>query len=496
MSSKQCVIGLDLGTTGVRSIAFDQKGVIITSNYQEIRQSYPNPGWVEQDPLNILNVTLELLHKTAQDLMGYSILTVGITNQRETTVLWNSKTGLPIYPAIVWQDIRTTKYCASLKKEHFLRVKEKTGLFIDAYFSATKIKWILDNVPDAKNCLNKGILKFGTIDSWIIWNLTGGTIHATDTSNASRTLLFNINTLKYDDYLLNLFAIPPSILPQVKPSNSSFGSIKNIFSSPVTINAVLGDQQASFFAHSCGQTSIIKNTYGTGLFMIYGTGNIIHPSGKLINTIGWTTNKNTEYAVEGSVFTGGSVIQWLRDELQIISSASQSEPMATSLSGNNGVYFVPAFSGLGAPHWDPYARGAILGLTRGTTSAHIVRAALESMAYQALDLFKSVQDVNPRNKIEKLCVDGGACSNDFLMQFQSDMLQLPVERPEIIETTAFGVAGMAGISCGFWDPSSFRDSKKISRVFYPKMSQDERNSLYNKWKEATKRSSKWETPIN
>ncbi len=441
------ILAIDLGTTGNRVIAFSQQGEIIASAYYEFPQIYPKPAWVEHDPEAIWATTSKALNEVTEKVGKNNILAIGITNQRETTILWNKKTGNPIYNAIVWQCRRTAKMCQDLKSYAPL-IKEKTGLFLDAYFSATKIKWILDNVPTDNDTI------FGTVDSWILWKLTG--VHATDVSNASRTMLFNIHTLDYDDELLKLFGVPRHLLPEVQDSDSDFGG---------GIVAILGDQQAALYGQGA-----IKNTYGTGLFLVANTGDKIPKTDKLINTIAWKIKGKVSYALEGSVFVGGSAVQWLRDGLQIIEKSGDTE--ALMAQDNGGVYFVPALVGLGAPYWNPDARGLITGLTRGTTRGHIIRATLESMAYQTRDVIEAMDQ-----KFDTLCVDGGASANNFLMQFQADILNMTVERPKILESTAFGVARLAGVEPG---------ARKIDRVFKPSMSERQRKELYDDWKKAIK----------
>ncbi len=488
----QCVIALDLGTTGNRSIAFDKKGKIIFNFYYEFPQIFPAPAWVEQDPFDILNTALKSLHKTISfcKSKNYDILSIGITNQRETSILWNKKTGKPVYNAIVWQCRRTENICENLKNYSEL-IKEKTGLFLDPYFSATKIKWIIDNVAGVKESILKDEILFGTVDSWILWNLTEEKNHFTDTSNASRTLLYNINTLKYDNELLNIFKIPENILPEVKSSSSIFGFLnpkylKGNFTKRIPIIGILGDQQASLFAHASFDGGIVKNTYGTGLFVMAQSGKQPFKSDKLVSTIAWTIKNETYYAVEGSIFTGGALINWLKDGLKIIKSYSETDKSAKKLNSNEGVYFVPALSGLGAPYWNSSARGMIIGITGKTTKENIIRAALESLAYSTKDVVNELF-----NMPYKLRVDGKASENNFLMQFQSDILGIPVERTNISEMTAFGIAGFSGIYSGLWSIEEYLKLYKIKKVFTPKMSENERKLHYDKWKQAVSKTLYW-----
>ena len=488
---KKAVLAIDLGTTGNRVIAFSKEGDILAKSYYEFPQIFPKPGWVEHNPMDIWNTTRKALLDVVGSVGAENIEAIGITNQRETTILWDKKTGKPIYNAIVWQCRRTASMCGDLK-EHAEFIKQKTGLFLDPYFSATKIKWILDNVKGAREKANSGDLAFGTVDTWILWNLTGGAVHATEPSNASRTLCYNIHTLEFDDELLRIFGIPQAILPEVKESGAVFGSTtKDLFGREIPITGILGDQQAAFFAHGGWEEGIIKNTYGTGLFVVTSTGSKIPNSGKLVNTIAWQIGGKTTYALEGSVFIGGAAIQWLRDGLGILKSAAESETLATSVSDTGGVYFVPALAGLGAPYWDPSARGTLLGITRGTGPSHIVRAALEALAYQTKDVIEEMQRVVGGQSFKKLAVDGGAAKNNFLMQFQADILPMRVERPVVTETTAFGAAGLAGMTIGFWTQKEFLDARKIDRIFNPAMDNQKREALYRRWKKAVQRALNW-----
>ncbi len=491
---EKAVIALDLGTTGNRAIAFDKNGEIIYSAYKEFPQLHPKPAWVEQNPCDILNTAVKVLNETLEYCGSYNIISIGITNQRETSVVWNKKTGKPVYNAIVWQCRRTAPICENLS-EYRKTIKEKTGLFLDPYFSATKIRWILENVGGAKKLEEKGELAFGTVDSWVLWNLTGGSVHATDASNASRTLLYNINTLKYDEELLEIFGVNEPILPLVFASDYNFGSTqKKITGKSIPVIGILGDQQASLFAHSGFEKGIIKNTYGTGLFAMIETGSKIYPSDKLVATVAWKLGKDAYYALEGSIFTGGEVIRFIRDNLKILKSADESSDAAKSLISNEGVYFVPALSGLGAPYWDPDARGLIIGLTGAANKNHIIRAALESLAYQTKDVvieFENILKIKFDLSKFKLRVDGKASENDFLMQFQSDILNIPLEKAAFTEMTAFGIAGLSAVSAGFWTDDMFRGFKKTEKIYNPRIDDDSRNALYAKWREAVLKSLKW-----
>jgi len=451
---KEYIIALDQGTTSSRAILFNKKGEIVNIAQKEFQQIYPKSGWVEHDPQEIWSsqfaVMTEVFAKSKTKLD--SIKGIGITNQRETTVVWNRRTGEPIYNAIVWQDRRTADYCAKLIKEgHLEKVQEKTGLLIDSYFSATKIKWILDNVKGARKLAERKELAFGTIDSWLIWNLTNGEKHVTDVTNASRTMLYNINTLEWDKDLLSLFDIPESLLPEVKSSSEIYGETSGeLGSKRIPIAGIAGDQQAALFGQMCTKKGMAKNTYGTGCFLLMNIGNKpVKSSNKLVTTIGWKIGKEVVYALEGSIFIGGAVVQWLRDELKIIKKSSDIEALATSVEDTDGVYLVPAFAGLGAPYWDSNARGTIFGISRGTTDAHIARAALESIAYQTHDILKAME-ADSKTKIKELRVDGGATENKFLLQFQADVLKSIVVKPKITETTAMGAAFLAGLAVGFW----------------------------------------------
>lgn len=480
------ILAFDLGTTSNRVIAYSKEGKIVARSSYEFEQKFPRPGWVEHNPVEILDTTFKAARDVIERVGVENVEAAGITNQRETTILWDSTTGKPVYNAIVWQCRRTASICDELEKYHDL-IREKTGLFVDPYFSATKIKWLLENVKEAKEVFKKGDLLFGTVDTWILWNLTKGRIHATDTSNASRTMLFNINSLEYDKELLSIFSIPENILPGVKESAAGFGFIdKSFFGKEVPIAAILGDQQASLFAQGCWDNTKVKNTYGTGLFVMMNVGGRPVKSGRLVSTVAWTRDGKTDYALEGPIFVGGAAIQWLRDGLEIIEASHHSEKLAEKLASNEGVYFVPALTGLGAPYWDSNARGSIFGLTRGTKREHIVRAALEALAYQTRDVVEEMRKVADTSH-SSLFVDGGATANDFLMQFQADILDLPVEKVKAAETTSFGVAGLAGLHSGFWSEKEFLEAREVEKEFLPKMSAEEREKNYSGWREAVSR---------
>ena len=490
MSGKRFILALDLGTTGNRAIVFDKRQNIVSQAYEEFPQIYPKAGWVEHDAEKIWKSVQSVLSKTFKKIPTSSIAAIGITNQRETVVVWDKKTGKPIHHAIVWQCRRTADICEGLKKKGLeKKIKQKTGLVLDAYFSATKIAWILDHVPGARKKAEKGQLIAGTIDSWIIWKLSSGRAHVTDSSNASRTLLFDIHQKKWDAGLCGIFRVPMKMLPRVMPSSH----VSALYASTIPIAGVVGDQQGAAFAQGCFSKGIIKNTYGTGLFAVESTGSRIRFSKNLLTTVAWSLGdlKNTEYAMEGSVFIAGAAIQWLRDGLKLFHHAKETQKIAESLKSNEGVYFVPALVGLGAPYWDPYARGAVLGITRGTTRAHFVRAALEAIAYQTKDILDIMQkDTGQRLKV--LRVDGGAAANDFLMQFQADILGIPVERPKVLETTALGAAGLAGIAVGFWkNREEFNRLRQIDKVFRPNPKFGDRTDLYLHWKKAVLRSQQW-----
>ncbi len=488
---KKYILALDQGTSSCRAILFDKEFNVVGIEQKEFRQFYPQNSWVEQDAEEIYETQLLV----AKNLINHlqinvdEIAGIGITNQRETTVLWDKNTGKPVYNAIVWQDKRTSRECDSLKKTSWKEyINEKTGLWVDAYFSATKIEWILENVEGVREKAEAGEILFGTIDTWLIWNLTGGKVHVTDYSNASRTMLFDIKKLDWDNNLLELFNIPRQILPQVVDNSSIVGyTTENLFGKEIPIASPIGDQQSALFGQLCTEPGMAKNTYGTGCFILMNTGtNAFNSKKGLLTTLAWGIDGKINYAVEGSVFIAGAAIKWIRDQLQLINSARETEKIALSIEDNDGVYFVPAFSGLGAPYWDMNARGAIVGLTQGATRAHIVRATLEALAYQTYDVVDAMQnDTNIR--LEKLFVDGGASSNNFLMQFQADILQTEVYRPQNIETTALGSAFIAGLATGFVTFDKLKDLKKIDRVFSPKMDETLRMKYIEGWKDAVKR---------
>ena len=483
------MMALDQGTTSSRCIIYNKKGEMVSVAQKEFTQIYPGDGWVEHDAMEIwstqMGVAQEALLKI--DCTYADIEAIGITNQRETTVVWDKETGMPIYNAIVWQCRRTAEFCDELKARGCEEmVREKTGLLIDAYFSGTKLRWILENVPGAREKAEAGQLLFGTIETWLIWKLTGGKVHVTDYSNASRTMMFNINTLDWDDELLQLLNIPRCMLPKPKSSSCIYGeTVETIFGGPIRIAGAAGDQQAALFGQTCFQAGEAKNTYGTGAFLLINTGEKpVFSKNGLVTTIAWGLDGKVNYALEGSVFVCGAVIQWLRDELDILENAAQSEAMATAVDDTCGVYVVPAFVGMGAPYWDPYARGAVLGITRGANKNHLVRAAVESMAYQTGDLIRAmVEDLG--EPLVALKVDGGASANNFLMQFQSDILDCKVMRPQCIETTSLGAAYLAGLATGYWkSKEDVIENWQIDRTFTPEMSEDERSGLLAGWKKA------------
>lgn len=490
------ILSLDQGTTSSRAIIFDKKSNIVGVEQQEFTQIYPKPGWVEHNANEIWQTQL----KVAQDVLrnnnidAKDIAAIGITNQRETTVVWNKNTGEPIHNAIVWQDRRTASICDEIKQNGYEDyVKETTGLVVDAYFSGTKIKWLLENVEGARAEAEKGNLLFGTIDSWLVWKLTGGTNHITDYSNASRTLIYNIKDLKWDDKMLDILSIPSSMLPTVKPSSEVYGeTTATLFGSSIPIAGIGGDQQAALFGQACLSPGMAKNTYGTGCFMLMNTGKepVTSKSG-LLTTIAWGLDGEVHYALEGSIFIAGAAIQWLRDGLKIIDESPDSEHFAAKVPHTDGVYVVPAFAGLGAPYWDMYARGAIFGLTRGTTKSHLIRATLESLAYQTKDVLSCMEN-DSGVALAALRVDGGACANNLLMQFQSDILGVQVDRPKIIETTALGAAYLAGLAVGFWQKEEITQNWQIDKSFEPSMDATKKDKLYKGWKKAVKRSMDWE----
>ena len=491
------VMALDAGTTSNRCILFDKEGHVCSVAQKEFRQSYPKPGWVEHDANEIwstqLGVAVEAMNKV--NARAQDIAAIGITNQRETTVLWDKHTGEPVYKAIVWQCRRTADECDRLKAEGLTDLfREKTGLVIDAYFSATKIKWILDHVPGVRERAESGDILFGTIETWLIWRLTRGAVHVTDYSNASRTMLFNIRDLKWDEELMRILDIPPQILPEVRPSSCDYGETDaSFFGGPIAIAGAAGDQQAALFGEACFLAGEVKNTYGTGCFLLMNTGeNPVFSENGLVTTIAWGVGGKVDYALEGSIFIAGAAVQWLRDELHLIKTAEESEALALQVKDTAGCYVVPAFTGLGAPYWDQYARGAIVGLTRGVNDRHLTRATLESIAYQTLD----VLDVMQREsgiRLSSLKADGGAANNNFLMQFQADITGVPVMRPACVETTALGAAYLAGLARGFWpDMEELSRNWKVDRVFEPAMTALDREKKIAGWKKAVTRSFDWD----
>ncbi|WP_353129524.1 glycerol kinase GlpK [Parapedobacter pyrenivorans] len=480
----QYILSLDQGTTSSRAIIFDKEGRIVALAQKEFKQYYPQSGWVEHDAQEIwssqLSVATEAVAKAG--LKASSIAAIGITNQRETTIIWDKSTGRPIHPAIVWQDRRTAKYCDELKEQgHGDTIRQKTGLLIDAYFSASKINWLLQNVEGAREKAEKGQLAFGTVDSWLVWNLTGGEKHLTDVTNASRTMLYNIHTLEWDNELLELFEVPKSMLPEVRSSSEVYGeTAANILAARIPIAGIAGDQQAALFGQLCTKPGMVKNTYGTGCFMLMNIGDKpVLSKNNLVTTIAWKLGNNVSYALEGSIFIGGAIVQWLRDGLGIIRQSSDVEELALKVKDTDGVYLVPAFAGLGAPHWDPYARGTIVGLTRGSNAAHIARAALEGIAFQTVDILQAME-ADANTEIKELRVDGGATANNLLLQFQSDILQANVVRPKITETTAIGAAYLAGLAVGLWEHTDdIQNQWQIDKTFEPNQSYDAESALKN-----------------
>ena len=495
------ILALDQGTTSSRAILFDHAGLIRGTAQREFRQIFPQAGWVEHDPREIWESQLAVAQEVlaAAKLNAGDIVAIGITNQRETTVIWDRRTGEPIHNAIVWQDRRTAGFCDELKRNgHLDLVQRKTGLVIDAYFSGSKIRWLLDNVPTARDRANRGELAFGTIDTWLLWKLTGGAVHATDVTNASRTMLYNIQSRQWDDELLSLLNIPREILPEVRSSSEVFGETDpSLSGGKIKIAGIAGDQQAALFGQTCFTRGLAKNTYGTGCFMLMNVGEEPPLSKhKLLTTVAWQRGKSTEYALEGSVFIGGAVVQWLRDGLGIVKSAAEIEQLAGTVPDNGGVYIVPAFAGLGAPHWDQYARGSISGITRGTTSAHFARAALESIAYQVADILDVMQQDSGIH-IAELRVDGGASANNLLLQFQADLLGVPVVRPKVTETTALGAAYLAGLAVGYWNgPADVQANWQVDRRFEPRMPIDEVKHHRERWTQALHRAMDWEEHAN
>lgn len=492
---KRYVMALDAGTTSNRCILFNYKGEIMSMAQKEFTQIFPEQGWVEHDASEIwstqLGVCVEAMSKigaTANDISA-----IGITNQRETTIVWDKNTGIPVYNAIVWQCRRTSKQCDELKKYYSDMIRSKTGLIVDAYFSATKIKWILDNVEGAREKANKGELLFGTVETWLIWKLTGGKVHITDYTNASRTMLFNINTLQWDEEILRILDIPMSMLPEVKNSSELYGyTMTSLFGGEIPISGAAGDQHAALFGQNCYEEGSAKNTYGTGCFLLMNTGDKpIYSDNGLLTTIAWGIDGKVTYALEGSIFVAGAAVQWLRDEMEFITNAADSEEMANKVKDTNGCYVVPAFTGLGAPYWDQYARGTIVGLTRGVNKYHIVRATLDSICYQVNDVLNAMHE-DSKIKLVALKVDGGASANQYLMQTQADIINVPVTRPECVETTALGAAYLAGLAVGFWnDLSDISDNAKIDKVFNSSISQTERNTRIKGWKKAVRYAFDW-----
>ena len=497
--AEQSILALDQGTTSSRAIIFNHDGRAVTALNQEFQPHYPRPGWVEHNPEDIWDSQLNVARKVLGEkgLGAGDIAAIGITNQRETTVVWDKSTGRPVYNAIVWQDRRTAEYCDQLKREGWeQRVREKTGLVIDAYFSATKVRWILNNVDGAREKAQRGELLFGTVDSFLIWRLTGGKVHVTDYSNAARTMLFNIHKLQWDDDLLKELGVPRAMLPEARPSSEVYGETDpSIFNGAIKIAGDAGDQQAATFGQACFKPGMVKNTYGTGNFMLMNTGKDPRESNTgLLTTVAWGLNNEVVYALEGSIFITGAAVQWLRDELKIIGNAAETEQLATSVEDTGGVYVVPAFVGLGAPYWDQYARGTIVGLTRGSGRAQIARATLESVAYQSRDVLQAMRS-DSGLEIADIRVDGGMVANDFLMQFQADITDTKVERPVVAETTALGAAYLAGLATGYWQSQDEIEQKwAMDRAFEPRMDQEKRESLYRNWKRAVERAEKWAEP--
>jgi len=490
------ILALDQGTTSSRAIVFDHSGSVVAVAQKEFRQIFPQPGWVEHDAGEIWATQLftakEAISKAG--LTAGDIAAIGITNQRETTLVWDRGSGVPIHNAIVWQDRRTAAACDRLKARGLEPlIKRKTGLVIDAYFSGTKIEWLLKNVPGARARAKAGALAFGTVDSWLVWNLTGGRVHITDPSNASRTMLFNLKSGDWDDELLKIFGIPRSLLPRVASSSEVYGETQAFGGAGVPIAGIAGDQQAALFGQACTRPGMVKNTYGTGCFMLMNTGTRpIVSRNNLLTTVAWRIGNRTEFALEGSIFIAGAVVQWLRDGLGIIQSSSEVEALAAQVVDPQGVYLVPAFAGLGAPHWDQYARGLVAGITRGTTAAHIARAALEGIAFQVADVLRAME-ADAKITLKELRVDGGACANNLLMQFQSDLLGVPVVRPKVTETTALGAAYLAGLATGFWkDQKQIATQWQVDRRFQPAMKPAQRKQLAAGWRKALERAKRWE----
>lgn len=496
MAGGKYILAFDQGTTSSRALLFDRDGRVVSTAQKEFRQIYPHPGWVEHDPREIwatqAGVAAEAL--THAGVGGIDIAAIGITNQRETTIVWDRRTGEPVYNAIVWQDRRTADFCDGLRAGgHEALVSSRTGLRIDAYFSGSKVRWILDNVDGARDAAEAGHLAFGTVDSWLVWHLTGGALHATDVSNASRTMLFNIHSLEWDDELLALLGVPRSMLPDVRSSSEVYGHTATpLFSAPMPIAGIAGDQQAALFGQMCLAPGMVKNTYGTGCFMVMNTGDKPQVSShNLLTTVAWKIGDRVDYALEGSIFIGGAVVQWLRDGLGIIRHSRDVEALATSVPDADGVVLVPAFAGLGAPHWQPRARGTLFGATRGTTAAHVARAALDSIAFQTLDVLRAME-ADAGMQVAELRVDGGAAANDLLMQWQADLLGADVVRPEVIETTAAGAAYLAGLAVGFWpDIDTLERQWKLQRRFSRHLSEDEIARAVSRWQRAVRAAKSW-----
>ena len=495
---KNYIIALDQGTTSSRAILFNKNGEIVNTAQKEFKQIYPKSGWVEHDPMEIWGTQSGVMREVIETtgIRPEEIAAIGITNQRETTIVWDKNTGKPVYNAIVWQCRRTSDICDGLKEKGLEEeIKKKTGLLIDAYFSATKIKWILDTVEGAREKADRGELLFGTVDTWLIWNLTRGKVHVTDYSNASRTMMFDIKNLQWDEEILKELRIPKSMLPKVCPSSHVYGCTDELMlgGAEIPISGCAGDQQAALFGQTCFEEGSAKNTYGTGCFLLMNTGNkMVESNNGLITTIAWGIDGKVEYALEGSIFMGGASVQWLRDELRMIKDAADSEMYAKRVESTEGVYVVPAFTGLGAPYWDMYARGAILGLTRGTKKEHVIRATLESIAYQTKDVLEAMQQ-DAKLALKFLKVDGGASNNDFLMQFQSDILNVNIDRPKLVETTALGAAYLAGLAVGFYESKdAIKEQWKVASVFNPKISEEDRDKLYRGWNKAVGRTLSWE----
>ncbi|CAD0223065.1 glycerol kinase GlpK [Chryseobacterium sp. D764] len=494
--NEKLILALDQGTTSSRAILFNHSGEIKYVSQKDFEQIFPTPGWVEHDPNEIwssqISVAAEVIAKAG--ISGLEVAAIGITNQRETTIVWDKETGDPIYNAIVWQDRRTSKYCDELKEQgHAEMVKEKTGLVLDAYFSATKLKWILDNTEGARQKAEEGKLCFGTVDTWLVWKLTRGKMFITDVSNASRTMLLNIHTLEWDNDLLELFNIPKAILPEVKQSSEVYGeTATTLFSTKIPIAGIAGDQQAALFGQMCTTPGMVKNTYGTGCFLLMNTGaEAVSSKNNLLTTVAWKINGEVNYALEGSVFVGGAAIQWLRDGLKIIHSSDQVNELAASVEDNGGVYFVPALTGLGAPYWDQYARGTIVGITRGTTDAHIARATLEGIAFQVYEIVKAMEADSGRESLE-LRVDGGASASDLLMQIQSDLFAVKITRPKTLETTALGAAYLAGLAVGYWKSiDEIQEQWIVDKDFYPQLDREQVDKMTHFWKKAVKSAQSW-----